>query len=382
MTTLTKNIFYFSKDKENNFILNRKEQINIEFLDLISKFKNKYSLLEIQKEEILILTKLNKLIDEFSDSLVFLYNQHKIITDAECKLYFNNLPTLNKHEIFSYFFDSVDDYENYCENIGNMLTQEIADNMDLHLSDIDNYSLPSYKKEIIHYLWNMNPMEFNEFDNPIKPKKPRIALVAAEDIISEYRNTFLCLCRIKKLLIIFFKLLKQESINSVDILSSINIDIFFSQYEFKFLQDILYNLSSNKLGYHRMNRNLEKYPYMVLDLDQQYIKLLHSNYEMYFPSNKISFFNSSPEQLTYFIEAYHISFLEITNKIKSSYSYFKYVIFPDRKNNYIFVTYDAVNNKYSLNFNDSLIHFDYIKNIIDSLKYGYRVETSFLDNII
>ena len=34
MTTLTKNIFYFSKDKENNFILNRKEQINIEFLDL------------------------------------------------------------------------------------------------------------------------------------------------------------------------------------------------------------------------------------------------------------------------------------------------------------------------------------------------------------
>lgn len=339
---------------QNNIpLLVEKQNIKIEPLDVISKFKEKYTTKELVQHKDNILRKLDKKILDVKEVLVYLSSD-----------------ILNLHVDNSLFYDkfvnevmvACEDYDQYCTDIAEKLSEEFKLLDVNNLFELDNSRIPNHKKIIYTYF----EKRYSFINNP---ELRKIGFIHIDMPINEFLMIFEMLLKVKEMFVMFFNILIFNT--NTDMKEIILINNFFLQYEFIVSLDVSESTSRRGRSRSIYNNSLDSYythfPSYTTQMAKDKLSSIFSSTTQYLLKKP----NNMP--FLVFLETKHKEIIGNTHL---------YDFLIDNYTNCLFIQSDAKNNTYNYFYDDCIIDFNYVSNMIDGLEYTYYMGRFFIANFL
>lgn len=338
---------------QNNIpILVAKKNIKIERLNIINKFKEKYTKKELVLQQENILANLNTKILEVKEVLVYLSNNILDI-NVDNSLFYDKF--INDVMV------ACEDYDQYCTDIAKNLAKEFMLLNINSLTELKSLFISNHKKIMYTYLEESYSFISN-------PKYREIGFIHIDEPINSFLTIFQFLLKIKEMFVMFFDTLIIGT--DISTLDEAIINNFFSQYEFIVFLDSSEYLSRchitkfiNKNGVTSFYNNFPAY------ISGESSKLLDS----IFICNNQQYMFKSPKLFSFML------YLETKHKeiiIKDHLYNFLRENYKDS----IFVSSNSIDNTYSYFYDDCIIDFNYVNCMINGLVYTYYMDHFFISD--
>lgn len=330
-----------------------KKNIKIEPLDVISKFKEKYTKKELVLQQENILLKLDKKILEIKEVLVYLSND-LLDLHVDNSLFYNKF--VNDVMV------ACEDYDQYCTNMAEKLSEEFKFLNVNNLLELGNSSIPNNKKIMYTYF----EKRYSFINNP---KRRRIGFIHIDEPINRFLMIFEMLLKVKEIFVMFFNILILNT--NTDILEITLINNFFLQYEFIISLDVSEHISrchnSRSIFNNSINTYDTHYPSYTTQMTKNILNDVFISTSQYLLKK--------PNNIPFFV------FLETKHKEILSNAYL-YDFLIDNYTNCIFIRNDITNNTYNYFYDDCIIDFNYVSNMVDGLEYTYYMGYFFISNFL
>lgn len=341
-------------ETQNNIpVFTVKENVKVEQLDIIDKFKEKYTINELVVQQNNILSKLNRQIFDVKEVLVYL-SQNQLNLNIDDNLMYDKF--VNDVMVGS------EDYDQYCTDIAEELAKEFKLLNINHLSELKDLNIPNYKKIMYTYL----EKAFTFISNP---KFRNIGFRHIDEPMNSFLFVFKLLLKVKEIFTMFFNILILDA--SIDILERIVINKFLLQYEFIISLDVFETVSrrhsSRYINEHGMDVYSNNFSSYITQSTQKVLDSIFMNSSQYLLKNS--------KALPF------ILFLETKYKKLNSKTHI-YDFLENYYKDSIFLSYDNINNTYNYWYNDYMIDFSYVSSMVDGLEYTYYIDHSFIRNFL
>jgi len=327
----------------------------LDTINIIDLYKNKYNKYEIEKQQLVIFSKLHETIDEVKEILVLL-SDNKLSMEIDNNIFeqiFNEQIFLKEHN-----------FDQFCTNIGTTLSNYYNssdfDRVGTTLSNLNKET--KIKKMLFLYLLEVNSVGLN--DEIIK-----IGCVHIDVAMNHFLNIFCLLMKIEKILFLFF----SHLLNDLKVFDR-NINNFFLQFEFLILFDLfihssVYNYSKdNKL--YDLDYTIENYPYLCRESSVYIFNICFKNVGL------LNTFSSIKDCIFIALEN---DFYDVLNVKKKTIPYFLEYLCDQYLDSYFVLENET---QYGFLYSDCIVDFNYILCMVESLKYSYYRVPFFLDNFI
>lgn len=338
---------------QNNIpLLVKKKNIKVEPLNIVNKFKEKYTKKELILLQENILSNLNKRIREVKEVLVYLSNNTLDINVDDYLFY---------DKFINDVMVACEDFDKYCTDIAENLSKEF---MLLHinsLTKLNNLIIPNHKKIMYTYLEK-------SYSFISKIENRNIGFIHVDQPMDNFLEVFKVLLKIKKMFITFFNtLIIGTDIGTAD---TVLIDNFFSQYELMAFLDFYEHTSERNLSKFITEKGINEYhknfPLYVSDKCKEAMSSIFTDGTQYM-------FNSI--KLIPFILCLKTTHKKIIEK-KHIHNFIR-----EHYKNCLFILNDSTDNTYSHFYDDCIIDFNYVSKMINGLEYIYYIDNSLITNL-
>jgi hypothetical protein len=344
----------FCLEYKNNIpILVEKKNIEIEPLDVISKFKEKFTKKDLVVQQEKILLSLDNKILKIKEVLVYL-------SSGLLDLNVDNYSFYDKfvNEVIS----DCADYDQYCTDIAEKLSEEFKFLGINNLLELDSSSIPNHKK----ILYTFFEKRYSFINNP---KRRKIGFRHIDNPINIFLMIFEILLKVKDIFIMFFNILVSNT--STNIKERTLINNFFLQYEFIVSLDVSEHLTRYSGRSSLFNDCVDTYyahfPSYITQMTKNVLN------DIFISTSQCLL--KEPNCMPFYV------FLETTHKeIIVKEHLYRFLI--DNYTNCIFIQYNSTSNTYSYFYDDCIIDFDYVSNMVDGLEYTYYMSQYFISNFL
>jgi hypothetical protein len=344
----------FCLEYKNNIpILVEKKDIEIEPLDVISKFKEKYTKKDLVVEQEKILLSIDNKILKIKEVLVYLSSG---LLDLN----------VDNYSFYDRFVDEVivacEYYDQYCTDIAEKLSEEFKFLGINSLLELDNPSIPNHKK----ILYTFFEKRYSFINNP---KCRKIGFRHIDEPLNDFLMIFEMLLKVKEIFIAFFNILILDT--NIDIQDRTLINNFFLQYEFIVSLDVSEYMTRysgrSSLFNNCVNTYYAHFPSYITQMTKNVLNDIFISTSQYILKK--------PNNMPFYV------FLETKHKeiiVKEHLCDF----LIDNYTNSIFIQYNSTSNTYSYFYDDCIIDFDYVSNMVDGLEYTYYMKQYFISNFL